>query len=104
VGAVRRSWWPDRDRRHEFDEPPTAPPPPPPVVGLTVPPPIDHGDGTLPLVFWFTIRCFKCRSTKTRCTGRHKGTRGMTYHRCQECGVKFRALELGAREEPGPRR
>lgn len=64
--------------------------------------PRDLNDDRLPVVPFVPFRCPKCRASKPFTYG---STGRMRYHRCQDCGTKFRSLELRPTEmadwEPG---
>lgn len=50
---------------------------------------IDDSEQPVPFV---PVRCPKCKARKPRTYGQDRRVR---YHACQECGHKFRSLEVG---------
>ena len=46
-----------------------------------------------PTVARVTPQCPRCESQRSRSIGRSRG-REMHYHRCLECGQKFRSIEV----------
>lgn len=53
--------------------------------------PPDLHDDRLPLVPFVPFRCPRCTAAKPVTYG---STGRVRYHRCQNCGTKFRSLEL----------
>lgn len=72
---------------------PARPAPVPVAAELEAGPPtpaIVNEPGQMPIVFWVPVVC-PCGSRSVRCYKTHGRTR---YHRCKDCGLKFRSVEF----------